>query len=58
MLRADLPMTVLFPLVSSSVAHRRIRGLRSHRSVDGVAVGTSRADLVWHMEELWVKEER
>lgn len=57
LLRTDLPMTVLYPVISHFVVHRRIQGLRSHRSVDGVAVGTSRADPVWHMGELWLEEE-
>lgn len=45
-LQADVPMTFLAPHVSTTVAHRRIRGLSS----------PYRADPVWYMEDLWLDE--
>ncbi len=45
--RADLPVTRLFPYVTTVVAHRRIRGLSS----------PYRINPVWFMEELWLEEE-
>ncbi len=47
-LRADLPVTRLYPIVSFSVAHRRLRGLST----------PWRSDPVGHMEELWLEDER
>ena len=44
--RAELPVTRLFPEVTTVVVHRRIRGLSS----------PFRADPVWYMEELWLEE--
>ena len=46
-LRADLPVTMLYPVVSFSVVHRRLRGLST----------PWRSDPVGHMEELWLEEE-
>ena len=46
-LKADLPMTVLYPSVQTFVVHRRIRGL-SH---------PWRTDPAWFMEYLWLEEE-
>lgn len=46
--RADLPLTVLIPSVSSTVAHRRVRGL----------VSPYRVDPVWYAYDLWLEEER
>lgn len=46
--RADLPVTFLFPEVHTFVAHRRIRGLRS----------PDRANPVMRMEHLWLQDER
>ncbi len=46
-LKADLPMTVLYPNVLTYVVHRRIRGL-SH---------PWRTDPAWFMEYLWLEEE-
>lgn len=43
----DLPVTFLYPLVATFVAHRRVRGLES----------PFRADPVMHMEELWIEED-
>ena len=43
----DLPATLLYPLVGTFVAHRRVRGLKS----------PYRADPVMHMEELWIEDE-
>ncbi|MEE9185028.1 MAG: ABC transporter substrate-binding protein [Acidimicrobiia bacterium] len=45
--RADLPVTMLYPGVSFTVAHRRLRGLST----------PWRDDPVGHMEELWLEEE-
>ena len=44
--RADLPVTMLYPYVGVSVAHRRLRGLST----------PWRSDPVTHMEELWLEE--
>ncbi len=44
--RADLPVTMLYPGVSFTVAHRRLRGLST----------PWRYDPVGHMEELWIAE--
>lgn len=44
--QADVPMTPLYPVMWTYVAHRRIRGLSS----------PYRADPLWYMEELWVEE--
>ncbi len=46
--QADLPVTLLYPMTWSVVAHRRVRGLSS----------PFRADPVWFMEDLWLEEER
>ncbi len=43
----DLPATFLYPLVRTTVAHRRVRGMSS----------PYREDPVWYMEELWLEEE-
>ena len=45
--QADLPVTFLFPIVHTTIAHRRVRGLAS----------PSRIDPVSHIEQLWVEEE-
>ena len=45
--RADLPVTMLYPAVSFSVAHRRLRGLST----------PWRSDPVGHMEDLWLEDE-
>lgn len=45
-LRADIPVTFLFPRVWVVFAHRRLAGLRS----------PWKADPVWYMDELWVEE--
>ncbi|MGH7754345.1 MAG: ABC transporter substrate-binding protein, partial [Gemmatimonadales bacterium] len=44
-LRADLPITFLFPRVFVFYAHRRLCGLRSPWKVDPV----------WYMDDLWVE---
>jgi len=44
-LRADVPVTFLFPFVRTFVAHRRFRGLRS----------PDRADPILRMEHLWLE---
>ncbi len=44
--QADLPMTLLCPFASTTVVHRRIRGLS----------GPYWADPVSHMEELWLED--
>jgi peptide/nickel transport system substrate-binding protein len=44
----DVPVTILYPFVRLSVAHRRLQGLSS----------PWRADPVWHVEELWIDEEK
>ena len=43
----ELPITFLYPEAATYVAHRRLRGLGS----------PFRADLVSHMEELWLEDE-
>ena len=45
--RADLPVTMLYPIVGVTVAHRRLRGLST----------PWRTDPVEHMEELWLEDE-
>ncbi len=45
--RADLPVTMLHPIVRFSVTHRRLRGLST----------PWRRDPVTHMEELWLEDE-
>jgi len=47
-LQTDLPVTFLAPMVFTTVAHRRLRGLSS----------PYRADPVWHMDELWLENGR
>ena len=42
----DVPISLLFPIVHTMVAHRRLRGLSS----------PWRSEPVWHMEDLWVDE--
>ncbi len=44
---ADMPLTFLFPLMETHVAHRRIQGLSS----------PYRPDPVWFMEDLWLEED-
>jgi peptide/nickel transport system substrate-binding protein len=44
----ELPMTFLYPIVVTNVAHRRLRGLENFRRTDPVA----------DMEHLWIKEEK
>ena len=44
--RAALPATFLFPLVRTTVAHRRVRGMSS----------PYREDPVWYMDELWLDD--
>lgn len=46
-LQADLPLTFLFPLIETHVAHRRLKGLSSPH----------RAEPVWYMEHLWIEDE-
>ncbi len=48
MLRRDAPVTFLYPYVEVSVAHRRIRGLRT----------PDRVNLLEYIDELWIEEER
>lgn len=45
--QADLPLTFLFPQVTTHVVHRRIKGLSSN----------NRQDPVWFMEYLWIEDE-
>ncbi len=45
--RADMPVTVLFPRMRTTVAHRRIQGLSS----------PWRADPVRYMDDLWLEDE-
>ncbi len=42
----DLPVTFLYPLVRTTVAHRRVRGMSS----------PYREDPVWYMDELWLED--
>ena len=44
----DMPMTFLFPQVSTSIVHKRIKGLSNQYRVDPV----------WNMEHLWIEEEK
>ena len=46
--QSDLPATFLFPLVRTTVAHRRVRGMSS----------PYREDPVWYMDELWLEDRR
>ena len=46
--QADLPVTFLYPLVRTTVAHRRVRGMSS----------PYREDPVWYMDELWLEVAR
>jgi peptide/nickel transport system substrate-binding protein len=46
--QADLPVTFLYPMTWTYVVHRRVRGLST----------PWRADPVWHMEHLWLEDER
>jgi peptide/nickel transport system substrate-binding protein len=43
---ADVPITLLFPITHTMVAHRRVRGLSS----------PWRSEPVWHMEDLWLEQ--
>jgi len=43
----DVPLTLLYPIVSTHVVRRRIRGLAS----------PFRGDPVWYMEDLWIEDE-
>jgi ABC-type transport system substrate-binding protein len=43
----DMPMTFLLPWTYSSVAHKRIKGLSNIR-----------VDPIWHLEHLWIEEEK
>lgn len=45
---ADAPVTFLAPLVRTTVAHRRVRGLSS----------PWRDDPVWYADELWLEDEK
>ena len=45
--QVDMPVTFLSPLLSTTIAHRRVRGLASPHRVDPV----------WHMEEVWIEDE-
>ncbi len=47
LLRRDVPVTFLFPYVEASVAHRRIRGLRT----------PDRVNLLKYIAELWIEDE-
>lgn len=42
----DLPVTFLSPLVRTTIAHRRVRGLSS----------PFRVDPAWQMEEVWIDD--
>jgi peptide/nickel transport system substrate-binding protein len=44
--RTDVPISLLFPIVHTTVSHRRVRGLSS----------PWRSEPVWHMEDLWLQE--
>jgi peptide/nickel transport system substrate-binding protein len=46
--QADLPLTFLYPHVSTTVASRRIRGLSSPYWIDPI----------WHANQLWLEDER
>jgi peptide/nickel transport system substrate-binding protein len=46
--KEDLPVTFLYPHVSTTIIHRRIRGLSS----------PFRDDPVWYMEDLWIEDEK
>jgi peptide/nickel transport system substrate-binding protein len=43
----DHPVLFLYPAVSMTIAHRRLRGLST----------PYRADAVWYLEDLWIEEE-
>ncbi|MEJ2238855.1 MAG: peptide ABC transporter substrate-binding protein [Gemmatimonadales bacterium] len=43
----DVPITLLFPITHTMVAHRRVRGLSS----------PWRSEPVWHMEDLWLEQQ-
>ena len=45
--QADLPVTFLFPIVRTTIAHRRVRGLASPYRIDPVL----------HIEQLWLEDE-
>ncbi len=44
--REDAPLTILYPVTTTQVVHRRIRGLAS----------PFRGDPVWYMENLWLDD--
>jgi peptide/nickel transport system substrate-binding protein len=44
----DMPMTFLLPRIYSSIAHRRIKGLKSLKRIFPV----------WNLEYLWIEEEK
>jgi peptide/nickel transport system substrate-binding protein len=44
---ADHPVLFLYPAISTSIVHRRIRGLSPPH----------RTDPVWYLEDLWIEEE-
>ena len=46
--QTDLPMTFVCPLVETTIAHRRVRGLSS----------PYRTEPVQHMEDLWLEDQR
>jgi hypothetical protein len=45
--REEVPVTVLFPLTSISIAHRKVKGLRT----------PDRVQLIDFMRELWIEED-
>ncbi len=44
----DIPITSLYPDVRTTVAHRRVRGLST----------PYRAEPVWHVDDMWLLDER
>ena len=48
LVRERLPVTILFPMVEASIAHRRVKGLRSPDRVDPTA---------W-AHELWIERDQ
>jgi peptide/nickel transport system substrate-binding protein len=44
----DMPMTFLLPRISSTIAHRRIKGLKN----------LERIYPIWNLEYLWIEEEK
>ncbi|MEK6255499.1 MAG: hypothetical protein N2B05_12445 [Gemmatimonadales bacterium] len=47
LIRSDLPITILYPEVTTYVVHRRVQGLES----------PFRADPIQFLERLWIEEE-